>query len=174
MIFARNKPASGYVLLITACLAAWPVQSAVFSVRNRPPAEIQLTIGSGGSHISEVKFNVKAGELGNGSPIRGNPPIRIVVANRATPNYSRTAVLTVDSSIPLTNGAATLPFTEISWTSRDGDVPAGRFDGTSNQFLLSFPNSFLIRDSHRFSYENTSILEAGTYTGRVTYTLSMP
>jgi len=83
-------------------------------------------------------------------------------------------VLTVDSSIPLTNGAATLPFTEISWTSRDGDVPAGRYDGSNNQFLLSFPNSFLIRDSHRFSYENTSILEAGTYTGRVTYTLSMP
>ena len=40
-------------------------------------------------------------------------------------------MLTVDSSIPLTNGAATLPFTEISWTSRDGDVPAGRFDGSN-------------------------------------------
>ena len=43
-----------------------------------------------------------------------------------------------------------------------------------NQFLLSFPNSFLVLDYHRFIYDNTSILEAGRYTGRVTYTLSMP
>ena len=163
-----------YLVFIAACLAAWPAPCAVFSVRNRPPAEIQLTIGSGGSHISVVRFNVSAGQLGNGTPIRGNPPVRVVLANRATPNFSRTAVLTVDSSTPMTNGSAILPFTTISWTSRDGDVPAGRYDGSSNQFIVSFPNSFLIRDSHRFSYDNTSILEAGTYTGRVTYTLSMP
>ena len=174
MLSSHCKRALKTVLLVAACLAAWPAQGAIFRVRNSPPPQVQLTIGSGGSNISEVRFNVPSGQLGNGNPIRGNPPIRVVLANRATPNFSRTAVLTVDSSTPLTNGSATLPFTEISWTSRDGDVPAGRYDGSNNQFLLSFPNSFLIRDFHRFSYDNTSILEAGTYTGRVTYTLSMP
>lgn len=170
----RSQRITGLSLLLAACMSACPAYSAVFTVRNRPPAQIQLTIGGGGSHISAVRFNVQPGELGNGTPIQGNPPIRVVIANRATPNYSRTAVLSVDSSTPLTNGAATLPFTAFSWTSRDGDVPAGRFDGSNNQFLLSFPNSFSIRDSHRFFYDNTAILEAGSYTGRVIYTLSMP
>ena len=86
MIITRNTFPSRHVLLVTALVMTWPAQSAVFSVRNKPPPQIQLTIGSGGSQISEVKFNVTASELGNGTPVRGNPPVRSVVANRATPN----------------------------------------------------------------------------------------
>lgn len=163
-----------HVLLVAASLAAWPAQGVIFRVFNAPPPLVLLSIGSYGSAVDQVSFNVSASQLGSGNPVNGSPRIRVIVANRATPRFSRTAVLSVDSSTPLTNGSASVPFTEISWQSRYGDVPAGRYDGSSNQFLMSFPNSFLILDYHSFRYDNTSILAAGTYTGRVTYTLAMP
>jgi len=133
-----------------------------------------LTIGPGGAKIGEVSFKIKSAELGNGIAIRGKPDIQIRVANRAVPSNARVAVLTVDSSTPLTNGTHTTPFTSISWTAKDGNIPSGRYDGSSSQFLFSFPNSQEVKDKHRFFYDNAGILEVGTYTGRVTYTLTMP
>ena len=107
-------------------------------------------------------------------PIRARPDVKIAVANRATPNNSRVAVLTVDSSIPLRNGAHNTPFTSISWISRKGIIPSGRYDGSSSQFQFSFSNSQEFSDKHSFYYDNAAVLKAGTYTGRVTYTLTMP
>ena len=107
-------------------------------------------------------------------PVGGNPPVHIIVANRATPANSRTAVLTADSSVPLLNDSHSVPLTVISWTSSDGEIPSGRYDGSGSQFLLSFTNSQQIRDKLEFFYDNTDILKAGTYEGRVTYTLTMP
>jgi hypothetical protein len=133
-----------------------------------------LSIGPGGARIGEVAFRISAGDLGNGIELRGNPGMNITVANRATPSNSRVAVLTVDSSIPLRNGSHAAPFTSISWVARDSNIPSGRYDASSNQFLFSFANSQQVRDRHRFFYDNTGILEVGTYTGRVTYTLTMP
>jgi len=162
------------LLLVTALGWAAPSQALRFRVINAPPPMLLLSIGSGGSHIDRVKFRVTSAELGNGNPVGGKPPVQIIVANRATPANSRTAVLTVDSSIPLRNGDHTVPFTVISWTTSDGEIPSGRYDGSGSQFLLSFGNSQLIRDKHEFFYDNTDILRAGTYEGRVTYTLTMP
>lgn len=162
------------LFLVVALACPLPAGAVRFRIINAPPASLLLSIGSGGPRIDRVTFNVQAAELGNGVPIRGNPPIRIVVANRATPGGSRVAVLTADSSLPLQNGSHTVPLSVISWTSQDGDIPAGRYDGSSSQFLLSFDNSQLISEQHRFFYDNADVLEAGTYTGRVTYTLTMP
>ncbi|MBT8116639.1 MAG: hypothetical protein KJO66_02310 [Gammaproteobacteria bacterium] len=133
-----------------------------------------LSIGPGGARIGEVAFKINSRDLGTGVPLRGKPDINIRVANRATPSNSRVAVLTVDSSVPLRNGPYTAPFTSISWTAKKGNIPSGRYDGSSSQFLFSFSNSQEVRDKHRFYYDNTGILEVGTYTGRVTYTLTMP
>lgn len=163
------------LLLITA-LSCCPVaaQAAKFKINKSPVPGVMLTIGPGGARIGEVSFKIKSRDLGTGVPLRGKPDINIRVANRATPSNSRVAVLTVDSSIPLRNGAHTTPFTSISWTAKDGNIPSGRYDGSSSQFLFSFTNSQEIKDKHRFFYDNTGILEVGTYTGRVTYTLTMP
>ena len=151
-----------------------PAQAAKFKINKPPTPGVMLSIGPGGAKIGEVSFKIKARDLGSGAPIRGKPDINIRIANRATPNNSRVAILTVDSSIPLQNAAHTTPFTSISWTARDNNIPAGRYDGSSSQFLFSFSNSQEISDRHRFFYDNTGILEVGTYTGRVTYTLTMP
>lgn len=133
-----------------------------------------LSIGPGGNRIGEVAFKIKARDLGNGVALRGKPDMKIKVANRATPNNSRVAVLSVDSSIALRNGSHTTPFTSISWVAKNNNIPSGRYDGSSNQLLFSFVNSQEVKDKHRFFYDNIGILEAGIYTGRVTYTLTMP
>jgi hypothetical protein len=162
------------LLLVTALGWTMPAEALRFRVINTPPPMLQLSIGSGGSHIDRVSFKIKSTELGNGVPVDGKPPVHIILANRAAPANSRTAVLTVDSSVPLRNDYHTVPLTAISWTTSDGEIPSGRYDGSGSQFLLSFENSQLIRDKHEFFYDNASILEAGTYEGRVTYTLTMP
>jgi hypothetical protein len=162
------------LLFTTATCCTAPAQAAKFKVNNKPPPGVMLQIGKGGAKIDEVAFKIRARDLGTGVPIRGKPDIKITVANRAAPSNSRVAVLTVDSSIPMSNGAHNTPFTSISWVAKDGNIPSGRYDGSSSQFLFSFPNSQEVKDKHRFFYDNIGILEVGTYTGRVTYTLTMP
>jgi len=162
-----------FLTIAAACYVA-PSQSAKFKISNKPAPGVMLSIGPGGARIGEVAFRIKSRDLGNGVALRGKPDMKITVANRATPSNSRVAVLSVDSSIPLRNGSHTAPFTSISWVARDNNIPSGRYDGSSNQFLFSFANSQQVDDKHRFFYDNTGILEVGTYTGRVTYTLTMP
>lgn len=168
-----HRPAALLLLIVAICLPLSAL-AAKFRVNNSPPPGVMLSIGPAGQKVAKVSFRIKSGELGNGTVVRGRPDISIRVANRATPDNSRMAVLTVDSSIPLRNGNHVTPFTSISWTAIDNNIPSGRYDGSSNQYLLSFPNSQEISDRHRFYYDNTGVLEAGTYTGQVIYTLTMP
>ncbi|MBW8824226.1 MAG: hypothetical protein JF567_08385 [Xanthomonadales bacterium] len=93
---------------------------------------------------------------------------------------SGSAVLSVQSSTPLSDGAGnTIPFPQISWTSYgNGDagaepIPAGTFNG-GTQTLANFPVNQWQESCHSFKYANASVPAAGTYTGRVTYTLTSP
>ncbi len=91
-----------------------------------------------------------------------------------------TATLTATVPLSLTDAAGdTLPFTQISWTSSgNGDsgaepFPAGSFTGTS-QVVGSIAHDQWAESCWTFSYKNTVVPPAGTYTGRVLYTLSVP
>ncbi|MBT9463763.1 hypothetical protein [Hydrogenophaga sp.] len=94
-------------------------------------------------------------------------------------NGSANATLTVNSSTSLTNGSDTIPFTEISWTvSAPGSgvpnvIPAGTFNG-GTQTLATVPGNTYLENCHTYSYANSAVRPAGTYNGRVTYTLSSP
>lgn len=76
-------------------------------------------------------------------------------------------------------GGDTIPFSQINWASSGiGDtgaqiIPAGTFTG-GTQTLASFAVNTWNESCHTFSYLNTSVVAAGTYTGRATYTLSAP
>lgn len=89
------------------------------------------------------------------------------------------ATLTVNSSTSLTNGSDTIPFSEISWTvSAPGSgvpnvIPAGTFNG-GTQTLATVPGNTYLENCHTYSYANSAVHPAGTYNGRVTYTLSSP
>jgi len=91
-----------------------------------------------------------------------------------------TATVTATVPVSLTDAAGdTLPFTQISWRSGGkGDAggepfPAGSFTGTS-QVVGSIANDQWAESCWTFSYANTLVPAAGTYTGRVLYTLSTP
>jgi len=90
------------------------------------------------------------------------------------------ATLTVSSPTSLVNAAGdTIPFTEISWTvsapgsSAPGIIPAGTFNG-GTQTLATVPGNTYYENCHTYIYANNAVRAAGTYNGRVTYTLSSP
>jgi hypothetical protein len=95
-------------------------------------------------------------------------------------NGPASATLRVTSPASLTNAAGdTIPFNQISWTvSAPGSgnpnvIPAGTFNGAT-QTLATIPANTYIENCHTFSYANSAIRAAGTYNGRVTYTLTSP
>lgn len=90
---------------------------------------------------------------------------------------------TVRATVPtsLVNaGGQTIPFSQVSWTSSgNGDgaaaqpFPAGTFT-PGTQVIGGIARNQWAESCHTFSYANTNVVAAGTYTGRVTYTLSTP
>ncbi len=90
------------------------------------------------------------------------------------------AVVRATSPASLVNASGeTIPFSEIRWTSSgNGDTgaqpfPSGTFTGGS-QTIGSISRNQWAESCHTFSYANRAIVADGTYTGRVTYTLSTP
>jgi hypothetical protein len=72
----------------------------------------------------------------------------------------------------------TIPFNHIVWSSSgNGDasatIPSGRFTGSA-QTMLSVARNSWFESCLAFSYLNSEVVPAGTYTGRATFTLSAP
>jgi hypothetical protein len=95
-------------------------------------------------------------------------------------NGPASATLRVTSPVSLVNASGdTIPFSQIGWTvsaagsSVPGVIPAGSFNGAT-QTLTTIPANTYIENCHSFSYANSEVRAAGTYNGRVTYTLSSP
>ena len=93
---------------------------------------------------------------------------------------SANATLTVSSPTSLTNASGdAIPFTEISWTvsapgsSAPNVIPAGTFNG-GTQTLATVPGNTYFVNCQSYVYANNAVRAAGTYNGRVTYTLSSP
>jgi hypothetical protein len=108
-----------------------------------------------------------------------NPPAQVYIGGWVrTPAGTGTGVLSVTSPATLTSGTTTIPFSQISWTSTANgnttpDIPAGTFSG-GTQTLRNIAAGNWVENCHEFSYANTNVVAAGTYTGRVTYTLALP
>jgi len=100
---------------------------------------------------------------------------------RTTGAGTGTANVTATVPVSLTDGAGdTIPFSQISWTSSgnsDGTTPqpfpAGSFTGTS-VVVGSIAQNQWAESCWTFTYANTVQPAAGTYTGRVLYTLTVP
>ena len=93
---------------------------------------------------------------------------------------TNTATVTATLPASLTDTAGdTIPFSQISWTSSgNGDAgaepfPAGSFTSTSLTVGTIAQNQWA-ESCWTFSYKNSVVPAAGTFTGRVTYTLSAP
>jgi hypothetical protein len=180
-----------------------PAHALIFDLGPSPARQLHLQVGTGGSGgqtmpanptVDVVSVTVPAASLGNSSAqvmstsnpntIDPYPPVsltcsdgrRVLVSAIArVPRGTANAVLSLNSAVPLSNATGQiLPFSQISWTSSDNSVPSGVFNTGAAQTLLNMTTSRQYESCHTFSYANTGIVAAGTYRGRVTYTLSMP
>ena len=160
------------------------------------------TFNANNSQVNLVSVNVPGSQLLSGTPqamtsnsTQANspldnfsvcsPPAQVYVggsyqrSNAA--NGPATAQLSVTSPANLTSAAGdVIPFTQISWTTSalGGDatpnvIPAGTFVG-GTQALTALAANTYVENCHTFSYANSAPRAAGTYNGRVTYTLSTP
>lgn len=108
-----------------------------------------------------------------------NPPAQVYIGGWVrTSNGSGSGTLSVTSPASLTSGTSTIAFSQISWTSTANgntapDIPAGTFNG-GTQALRTIAANTWVENCHTFSYANTVVVAAGTYTGQVTYTLVLP
>ena len=185
--------AGAWVLTITAGPKAVFLQVGIGSYSG--------TYQSGGTplnnaQINVVSVNVPASALGTGTAqsmtsnstqaasfydnfVVCNPPAQVYIGGWVrTPAGTGTGVLSVTSPATLTSGTTTIPFSQISWTSTANgnttpDIPAGTFNG-GTLMLRNIAAGNWVENCHTFSYANTAVVAAGTYTGRVTYTLALP
>jgi len=102
---------------------------------------------------------------------------------RSTSASAGSPTATLRASVPaalVSTGGNTIPFSQIRWTSSgNGDTgaqpfPAGTFINGGTQTIGTIARNQWAESCHTFSYANTATVAAGTYTGRVTYTLSAP
>ena len=167
-------------VFLTGCLLWSATAEAItFNLNNRAKPRVSIQVGAKGNKVSEVAFSVPASRLGDDTVITGSQTISIELEVRASAANPLTAFLTVDSfSNPLTiedpGSTSSIPFSHISWISRDGNIPSGSFEDSINQPIVDFASSQGYNDVLTFSYANTLDLEAGTYTGRVIYTWAVP
>lgn len=111
-----------------------------------------------------------------------NAPTQLYIGGFYRTTGTGTATGTVTATVPtsLTDGAGdTIPFSQISWTSAGNSdtggepFPAGSFTGIS-QAVGNIAQNQWAESCWTFSYKNSIVPPAGTYTGRVLYTLSAP
>jgi len=102
---------------------------------------------------------------------------------RSTSSNAGSATATLVASVPanLTSaGGQTIPFSQIRWNSSgNGDsgaqpFPAGTFPAGGSLTIGTISRNQWAESCHSYSFLNSAVRAAGTYTGRVTYTLSAP
>ncbi|MBU6436502.1 MAG: hypothetical protein KGQ77_03165 [Betaproteobacteria bacterium] len=190
--------------MFAALLATWsatPASAWILTI-NPGSRAVYLQVGNGtssgnNSTINVVSVSVPANAVGSGAAQQMtsdstaansfydgynvcNPPAQVYVGGyfRQPSTTTTSAVLQVTSPASLQNGTSVIPFTQISWTSTANgnpaaDIPAGTFSG-GTQVLTSIASNTWVENCHQFSYLNNAVVAAGTYTGRVTYTLTAP
>jgi hypothetical protein len=134
------------------------------------------------------------GTAGNGVPLTtpaGGVPFVITTNRRG--GGADVIRLTASSATGLScvsgvclGGAVTIPFNTISWISYElagagfvSGIPSGSFNGSAAQTLFSYTipagaDSMSASNVLVFTYANSALYPAGSYTGQVTYTLTVP
>lgn len=149
------------------------------------------------STINRVSVTVPAASLGAGarpmttdSTVTQSPwdgytfcsvPTKVYVGGfYRTPGAASNATLSATAPTTLVNATGdTIPFNTISWiSSGNGDatatIPSGTFVGGAAQNLLNVSRNTWFESCLQFNYANTQLVPAGSFTGRVNYTLTAP
>lgn len=123
-----------------------------------------LDVGAGAAALAQSISNDSIGGSGNAVPVR-------VFGNDG--QITITAATNDANLISTTTATDTIPFTELSVTTTNAALPAPGFNGGSSQPTLTGRVTNQTAN-WEYSYANNTTPAFGTYTGRVTYTATMP
>lgn len=154
--------------------------SGIVNTVRADPTVAQLV---GGAPLAMTSNSTQSTSLyGDGVVICPTPSSQVLIgAGYRRNNSAADAILSVSSPTFLTDVSTgeIIPITQISWSVSapgspvPGVIPAGTFTG-GVQTLTTLPGNRYIENCHTYSYANSALRAAGTYTGQVTYTLSSP
>ncbi|TXH71365.1 MAG: hypothetical protein E6Q83_03970 [Thiothrix sp.] len=191
-------------ILLSACLTEQALAVLTLTPMVNTARRLTLQVGSSQfGTVNSVTFNVTADKVSpNNTPIQGVPSATAATAATSPANGIlikltteipwtlvgswQNAKLTVDSSVGLSCvtgtgcGSTIIPFNTISWVSHNRgsyDIDDGSFAGGSTQTLFwvgSLNAGLQLENTLVFTYANSTIYPAGQYTGRVTYTATLP
>jgi hypothetical protein len=112
-----------------------------------------------------------------------NPPAQLYIGGFYRTTTAGKGSVSVTATVPaaLTNaGGAQLSFSQISWTSSGNadtgaePFPTGAFTGGGTQAVGTIAQNQWAESCWTFSYKNSTVPPAGTYTGQVLFTASAP
>jgi hypothetical protein len=136
------------------------------------PNFVYFQIGSAGS-VDRVDYDLNVGPVqpGSGGPVSATGGTGDGVDGALTVNLATnaTSISIAATGGNLTSGADTIPFADI--TANDtGTIPVPDFGTTITPFA---PGGFSLTDTWTYTYDNSSVYNAGTYDGRATYTITV-
>lgn len=163
----------------------------------QPQHSVRLRVGSPSGIVDSVGFTIPGDSVGSGksivqdiSPVALAALVQVEIQARTMNPGDRTALLTVTTPPGLCHSSgcavAIVPMTEIAWTSLDvqtrgadgntaqGGIESGVFVASTTTTLLTFPSGQRAISYLQFRFLNTTLFPAGTYSGRVMFTASMP
>lgn len=152
------------------------------------PRFLQFRVGAVGGTISLVNcdLSASAGIMGDGTDIAcAGGDVGGGVSNVAVRSNAGAITLTATTLGALSNGADTLPFSEILTATSTANVPAPVLPaaGGTSAGVAVVANAGNVTDraaTWTYTFDNTAVYAAGTYggvgvnNGRVTYTASSP
>ena len=191
-------------LFLSACLFEQAFAVLTLTPMVTTPRRLTLQVGSSQfGTVNSVVFNVTTDKVSpNNTPIEGVPSATAGTATASPANGVlirltseipitmagtwQNVKLTVDSPVGLSCitgtgcGSTIIPFNAISWISHNRgsyDIADGVFSGGSTQTLFwvgSMNAGLKMENTLVFTYANSTLYPAGQYTGRVTYTATLP
>lgn len=161
-------------LPLILCLLVFAAPASALRITvGLPLAHVYIRVGASGPVLT-VNFAVAANQAGSGVPVVGTPNVEVRVIGRSALFGGSSYIVTLDSTAGLTGpGGSSIPFSDFSWTSLEGEFAPGTFNNSATQVFFQYTGSFMgFQDTLTFRYGNTSVYQSGTYTGRVRFTIA--
>jgi hypothetical protein len=145
------------------------------------PKFLTLQVGSAGATIDTIAFAPTATDLINGNPVDGTGgnagPSGVSTVVRGN---NGTVSLVANTPGPLLSGLDSIDWSEITTGTSSAGLPAPSIvsggPGSTASVVANLAGGRVTNQSATWTYQflNSTVAPQGTYTGRVTYTASMP
>lgn len=139
------------------------------------PKFVSLRVGTAGATVDTIAFSPLAADVGNnvsqagtgGDLTNGKVTVR-VAGNNGDITLAATAGAT------LLSGTDTIPWTQITVTPAGGAPAHPAVNGGNVTLTATNKVVNIAAGDWTYAYANASVVAAGTYTGQVTYTATVP